>query len=337
MRGQDLSPLRTQNPEPRTQNTALRTQDAELRGVETSQSSVHSPRHSVRSTRWVGALAALGAVSIWGLTFVPSKIALAEMGPLTLAVLRFTLALAIVAAAVWRLHPGSWQARTVPWGTLALLGFTSVTLYYGFQNLGLERTSATEAGLLSGSVPALTAALSALVLKERISRLRSLGIAASIIGVAAVVLAGGNAESGGSVEGDLLVMVGMVAWAFYTLLNKGVGGKIPETLLLAYTMGFGTLFLLPATAVEVAIVGFGPVTPAGWLSVLFLGLLGSGASFFCWNTALRHLDASEAATYINLVPVITVVSAASMLGETLIPAQLLGGALVVLGVYLAGR
>ncbi len=289
------------------------------------------------SHRFTGALAALSAVSIWGLTFVPSKVAMAEMGPLTLAVLRFGIALAVVAAIAHRKGILFTSPKAVSWGTLALLGFTSVTLYYGFQNLGLARTSASEAGLLSGSVPALTALLSALVLKERVSVLRALGIGASIVGVAAVILAGSGSVGGGSVEGDLLVMVGMVAWVFYTLINKGVGGRMPETLFLTYTMGLGTLFLLPATGVEVVLVGFGPVSTAGWLSVLFLGVLGSGASFFCWNAALRYLDASEAATYINLVPVITVLSATLMLGEPLIPVQLLGGALVILGVYLASR
>ncbi|MHB0870406.1 MAG: DMT family transporter [Chloroflexota bacterium] len=289
------------------------------------------------SHRPVGVLAALGAVLIWGLTFVPGKVALAEMGPFTLAVLRFSIALAILLVAALRAHHDPGRLRKLSWGTLALLGLTGVTLYFGLQNLGLARTSASEAGLVSGSVPALTALLSALVLKERLTGLRLLGITASIGGVAAVVLAGGGPGSGGSVDGDLLVLGGAVAWAVYTLLNKRVGGQMPETLLLFYTMALGTLFMLPMAAAEIALAGFGPVSPAGWLSALFLGVGGSAAAFFCWNAALRRLDASEAATYINLVPVVTVLSAALMLGETLAPSQLLGGALVILGVYLASR
>ncbi len=289
------------------------------------------------SDRPAGILAALGAVFIWGLTFVPSKVALAEMGPFTLAVLRFCVALAVIAAVALWVHPHPKGWRKLPWATLALLGFTSVTLYFGLQNLGLARTSASEAGLVSGSVPALTALLSVLVLKERISRLRLLGIGTSIAGVAAVVLAGSGAASGGSIEGDLLVLGGAIAWAFYTLINKGIGGKMPESLLLLYTMAFGTLFMLPGAGIELAGTGFGPVSTAGCLSVLFLGLGGSAASFFCWNAALRRLDATEASTYINLVPVITVISAAILLGEALVPSQLLGGALVILGVFLTSH
>ena len=134
-----------------------------------------------------------------------------------------------------------------------------------------------------------------------------------------------------------MVLGAAAAWAVYTLINKEIGPRLPETVLLFCTMAFGTLFLLPPAVLEIAATGFGPVSLSGLLSVLFLGLLGSGAAFFCWNAALRRLDATEASVYINLVPVVTVLSAAAFLAERPVPVQLLGGALVILGVYLAGR
>jgi drug/metabolite transporter (DMT)-like permease len=283
-----------------------------------------------------GVLAALAAVLIWGLTFVPSKVAMAEMGPFTLAALRFCLALAILIPALSRSDLRAATLRTLPWRTLAALGFTGVALYFGLQNLGLARTSATEAGLISGSVPAVTAALSALVLRERLRPLRIGGIAGSIAGVAVMIL-GSSPTGGGSLAGDLLMLAGTLAWAAYTLINKEIGGKLPETLLLVSTMAFGVVFLAPAAAIEVMATGFGPISTATWLSVIFLGFGGSAAAFFCWNAALRRLDASEASTYINLVPLVTVVSAASMLGEQLTVSQVIGGAMVIAGVYLAGR
>lgn len=292
--------------------------------------------HRAPRSRLAGTAAALGAVFIWGLTFVPSKIALAEMGPFTLAALRFCVALAILLPTLSRSRLSSDELRQLPWRTLATLGFTGVALYFGFQNLGLARTSATEAGLISGSVPAVTAALSALVLRERLPIPRILGIAGSMAGVAVMIL-GSSPSGGGSLAGDLLMLVSAVAWAIYTLTNKEIGGKVPDGFLLVSTIAFGALFLAPAAVFEVATAGFGPISLDGWLSVLFLGLGGSAAAFFCWNAALRRLDASEASTYINLVPLVTVLSAALMLGERPAPSQLLGGALVIAGVYLAGR
>lgn len=290
---------------------------------------------SPASHRLVGIAAAAGAVLIWGLTFVPTKVALAEVPPFTLAVLRFLIALAILVPLDARFGAAR-RYRNLPRATLMAMGFTGVALYFGFQNLGMARTSATDAGLISGSVPAVTAALSAAVLRERLGALRSAGIAASMAGVAVMVL-GSSTAGGGSLEGDLILLGGPLSWAVYTLLSKRIGGSVPNVTLLVTTMAFGTLLLLPAAFVELATAGFGPLSAEGWLSILFLGIAGSAASFFCWNAALRHLDASEAAVYINLVPLVAVLSAVLMLGEQLTIPQLLGGALVLLGVYLAGR
>lgn len=314
--------------------TRPETRDSRLATQDRSPSSVPRPP-APASGRIAGIAAAMGAVVIWGLTFVPSKVAMAEMGPFTLAVLRFGIALAVLLPLLARGERGT-DLRRLPRGTLALLGFTGVALYFALQNLGLARTSATDAGLISGSVPAVTAALSAIVLGERLGPLRILGISGSVAGVAVMVL-GSASAGGGSLEGDLLLLGAPFAWAAYTLLNKRTGGTVSEMMLLVSTMAFGVIFLLPPAALEVAVAGFGPVSMGGWLSVLFLGLGGSAASFFLWNAALRRLDAAEASTYINLVPLVTVVSAALMLGERLTLPQVAGGALVILGVYLAGR
>lgn len=296
---------------------------------------ISNTHHPTPSAHLVGVAAAISCVLIWGVTFVPSKVALGEMGPFTLAVLRFAVALAVLIPIALR-SPVPVEVRSLPWRDLTVLGLTGVAFYFGFQNLGLARTTATEAGLISGSVPAVTAALSAVVLRERMGGLRLLGIGGSIAGVAVMVLAG-SSLGGGSMEGNLLMLVCPVAWAVYTLLNKRIGGSLPEIVILVCTMAIGTLFLLPGAVVELAVSGFGPVSAGGWLSVVFLGLGGSAAAFFCWNAALRRLDASEAATYINLTPLVSVVAAGLFLGEHLAPPQILGGAMVILGVYLAGR
>lgn len=179
------------------------------------------------SDRTTGALAALGAVFIWGLTFAPSKLALAEMGPFTLASLRFLLAL-IVVGAIALPQVRQVSLRRLPWPTLSLLGLTGIALYFGFQNLSLARTSATDAGLIAGAVPAITAAMSAVVLRERVSPVRVAGIATSILGVAAVVLASEAGGEPGSLAGNLLMLAAALSWGFYTLLNKDVGESCPR-------------------------------------------------------------------------------------------------------------
>lgn len=288
------------------------------------------------ASRFPGSLYAFGAVLIWGFTFVPSKLALVELGPFTLAVLRFAVALLVLVTIVRSRQSRPARPARDSYPSLVLMGVTGVALFFGFQNLALGRTSATDAGLISGSVPAFTAAASGLLLKERLGPVRLTGIALSIAGVATMVLS--SASSGGSsLEGDLLMLGAVLAWVVYTLVLKRAGETVPEAQLLVYTMAVGLVCLLPVAGFEVIQTGVAPVSLTAWLSVLFLGVAGSAGAFFCWNAAVRNLDATEASTYINLVPPVTVVSAALFLGETLGVAQGAGGALVLLGVYLAGR
>lgn len=107
--------------------------------------------------------------------------------------------------------------------------------------------------------------------------------------------------------------------------------------IVAYSSLAGALLLLPAAAYDLATRPPAGLSPAAWLAVLYLGLGCSVLAYLLWQSALRHLDASQAVSFLNLIPVVGVASAALALGETLLPGQLLGGALVLLGVWLVAR
>src|SRR5262245_6205119 len=82
---------------------------------------------------------------------------------------------------------------------------------------------------------------------------------------------------------------------------------------------------------------FGRLSPSGWLAVLFLGLLCSGAGYLFWYGALARVDASRVAAFLYLEPLVTLGAAALLLGETIGVATLAGGALLVAGVVLVQR
>ena len=97
----------------------------------------------------------------------------------------------------------------------------------------------------------------------------------------------------------------------------------------------GALFLLPLALIESG----GPMLPSisarGWLSIVYLGVVSSAMANLLYNRSLAHLEANQAATFINLVPIVGVVVAVLFLGEPLIGWQLAGGAVTLLGVWLA--
>src|SRR5262245_46429080 len=79
---------------------------------------------------------------------------------------------------------------------------------------------------------------------------------------------------------------------------------------------------------------FGRLSPSGWLAVLFLGLLCSGAGYLFWYGALERVSATRVAAFLYLEPLVTLAAAVALLGEPVIPATVVGGALLIGGVLL---
>ena len=280
--------------------------------------------------------ALLVTVLIWGTTFVATKVALREVPPFALSLLRFLLGLLVLLPLAWSEQRRS--RRPLPWPELFLAGLLGGFLYFTLQNVGLVYTTAAKASLIVTSVPAFTALLSAIFLAERTSRLRAAGVVASMLGVAVIVAAGGDELwAGGTLWGDLLMLGCALTWAIYTVQAKSLERRVPPAVLSAASVGFGALFLLPFTAWE----GWGQPWPAptatAWAAIAYLGLVASAAPFLLWNLALKSVDAGEAAVYTNVVPLVAVASAVLFLNESLTANQLLGGVVVVLGVRAASR
>jgi drug/metabolite transporter (DMT)-like permease len=277
----------------------------------------------------------------WGGTFVAGKWAVSEAPPLFVAFLRFAIASVVLFALVALRFRMRGERFPVPkgrgkWAGLFSLGLTGVFLYNYIFLVGLSWTTATNGSLIVAFNPLLTAVLSALWLKERVRTVQAAGLFLALLGVGGIV-------TNGSIEvlrrlsfnpGDLLMLGAPLAWALYTILGKKVLAWCPPLPATAYASLFGTLLLLPAAALEGSLLtGAARLSVYGWMSVLQLALLGTVAGFTWWYEGVEALGAARAAAFVNLVPLFGVLLAALILGERMAWSQLLGGILVVAGVY----
>ena len=162
--------------------------------------------------------AAVGMTFAFALSFVATKTALKGFEPLLLALLRFTLAGAILWV-VWRLRPVREPVTRRTLGRLALVGFVSLTVYFSFENMGIARTSASQAAILIATIPIFVALIGAFQPAERPSGRQWAGILLSFAGIVALVLAAGGA-GGGSLTGNLLVLAASVSAGVYSLLAR---------------------------------------------------------------------------------------------------------------------
>lgn len=286
----------------------------------------------------VPSLALVTVMTIFGLTFIAIKIALQDLGPYTLAFYRFVIAtIALSLAGVWKRI--KIDTKRLPWARLALMGLLGVTLFFALQNLALTYTTASNASLILSSIPAVTAIVSSLMLDETISQARTASIGVSMIGVSLIILGGpeDTLSLGSGMLGDFLILLCALLWACYTVIGRSLAGHLPYLTITLSSTAFGTIFLGPLSAYEYLTYSPMNISQPTIIALLFLGLVASALAFLLYNFAVSQVEASEAAIYVNLSPVITVCAANLILHETLTILQLVGGIVVLSSLYLAGK
>ena len=277
-----------------------------------------------------GPAALLLAMLIWGGTLVVTKSLLEGLGPATLLSVRFLVAFLCLAPFAYR---RGFRMRDLVRREFVLFGLTGIVLHNGLETWGLRYTSPGSAALIVAGIPAVTVALSRLFLQESLPRARALGVALSVAGV--VLVTRPPAGSGAlELAGNLLVFGGAVAWAVYTIQGKKMSVRVPAIVGTTAGTGAALLFLMPAAVVESWGRGVPAIGMADVTGLLYLGLGASAAAYALWNFALEHVDASVAAPYVNLVPIIGL-ALAIMLGESLTPLDAAAGATVAAGVWLS--
>jgi drug/metabolite transporter (DMT)-like permease len=215
------------------------------------------------------------------------------------------------------------------------MGLIGVVLYYAVFNYSLVYTSAAQGALVQSCIPAMTALVAVVWLREHASALRWTGIALSMVGVL-IVFSGSAAQSGGaSLLGNVLMFVSSVLWGVYTSMAKRVA-TFDAIQVTAGIIGAGALMLLPLAGFEIAAEGVPQIDMRGWLGMAYLGAGASGLAYMMYSAALKHLDASEAGVYTNLIPIVGVITGV-VLGEPLSLRAIVGGAVVLVGVWMTSR
>ena len=281
--------------------------------------------------------AAVGMTVAFGLSFVATKYALRGFEPLLLALLRFSLAGGILWV-VWRLRRGPERVSRGELGRLALLGFVSLTVYFSFENLGIARTSASEAAILIAAIPLFVVVLNTFTLREHTTARQWGGIALSFAGIAALMLLGGGSGAGGaggsSLAGNLLVLAASLSAGVYSILARRLLVSRPALFVTTFQNLFGALFMFPLAIAEAALVGARRPTQGAVGGLLFLTVVCSITAYLLLNYAFRFIAASKVAVFINLTPIVAVAGAYALLGERFAPGQAVAAVVVVVGVWL---
>lgn len=283
-------------------------------------------------------LALLVMVLIWAVNFSVIKVGLAEIPPLAFNALRFPFAALAVYLLLRRRGPVPLpRAEDVP--RIIGLGLLGNVAYQFFFIFGMDNTRAGNASVLLASTPILTAILSVALRHERSEARLWTGAAATVLGMAVVVMGGSPEVATGSetVAGDLLMVGASMIWATYTVGGREVVGRYGSIAVTAWTLWVGTLGLVLAGLPSLAALEWTAVSAAAWASVVYAGVLGIGMAYVLWYHGVRNIGSTRTATFANLVPVVALAVAWAWLNEVPTAWQLVGAGVIIGGVTLARR
>jgi drug/metabolite transporter (DMT)-like permease len=269
---------------------------------------------------------------LWGGNFIVGKTLVDHASPATLTILRWAIAIICLIPLVWwkekKLIPP--KESILP---LFLMGITGVALFQALQFMALEKTSATNVGLISTLNMFSIAAFSFFFLKEKLNSLQFLSMIVSLFGVL-VVLSKGNFELLISLRlntGDLYMMAAVGMWGIYSVCSKWAMATVTPMMSILYSGIFGLLVLLPFTVSDFNVTN---VNASFVQSILYTGLVSTVLCMVLWNIGVNKLGPSTSGLFLNFNPIFTAILAFAFLEEKMTWIQAAGIAIVITGCFL---
>lgn len=289
----------------------------------------------------------LFVVIVWGGSFVAARMILysdraevATLSPTMLATVRFMLASAFFLPILFRQHRKVQPLTPADIPMFLLLGQLGISLYFWLQYTGVQLTNAgISAVIVVGLIPLTTMLISGLTLREPLGGKRALALALGAIGVVVVASQRGVqvAMESGFLFGTICLIANALCFSIYSTLIRGIRARYPSLTVTAGMTIAGTLGLLLLSLVTEDWGTLAALSVDQWLSILYLAVVCSVLAYFFYNYALTKIEATQAAVWIYLEPVVAVVLGVFMLGETVTLHTILGGLVILASLLLTQR
>lgn len=289
-------------------------------------------------------LSLLSVVFLWGTSFAVSKIGLHVLSPLNLAGLRFLTA-SVIFGLILSFQKVNQKIERQDILQLIVMGFMSITSYFYIQYTGLLYTTSINASLLLATSPLWTTVLGVIMRQEQIKLKAISGMLLAFFGVTLVISKGNPVTlfTSKTLYGDLLLLSNAGVWAIYTLYGKRIMLKYSPFTAVAYIHIFGTFMLLPIILIPnplnpVTLLEQGSaLTLPTMLAVLYLAVLCSVYAYYMWFQGIAQIGAIRTASFYYISPLFALMAGIWLLNETMTPLMLLGGCMVITGVFLTNK
>ena len=271
---------------------------------------------------------------LWGFNVVAIKVIVEEFPAVTITSLRIFIA-AIVVWLILGLQKDIRLPKRKEFIFILLATFTGVVGHHYFLSVGLTETTASNSGLILGTVPLTTSILAAIMLKERLSALRIIGLFIGLIGVSVIVLhgAGDHLAING---GDVYIAFAVITQALSFIFIKQTSETMKASLITGYMLLIGSFFLFLISLVmepgQLPLLKDG--TAIAWGAFLISGILATGIGHYLYNNAIPHIGPGRVSIFNNMTPFFALIGSSLFLNEKILPVQILAFILIVVSVIL---
>jgi drug/metabolite transporter (DMT)-like permease len=275
-----------------------------------------------------------GMAICFGGTWVAGAVAVDAAPPFTIAAVRFGIASILLFAWARLTRRPLSPLRRSDWPMVAGLGVTAVAGYNWLFLTGLTLAPASDGAIIvPGLAPVFTAVIAGAVLGERLGVRGAIGLAVAAIGLFLVVNpAGGTDER--RLLGDLMFISGAALWGVYSVLARIASRRFSAVSATLYGTALGTVILVPPALLEGGVGRLAAAPPEALVSIAYLAVFGTVAAFVLLNMGVARIGAARASAFALLVPVVGVLSSVALLDESLGPLTLVGGVIVLAGLWL---
>lgn len=272
----------------------------------------------------------------WGANAIFGRLAVGEVSPMVLVMLRWLLALALLALVGHRQIRHDWPVLRAHLPFLSAMGALGFTGFNAVYYVAAHYTTAVNIGIIQGSIPMFVLIGAFAVFRTRVTGLQIAGVVVTMLGVLMVGTGGdlGRIAALAINRGDLLMVLACLFYAGYTV---GLNRRPPVGALGLFTVLAGSALLasLPLVALEAALGRFQMPTATGWTIIVLVVLFPSFLAQLFFLRGVALIGPGRAGVFINLVPVFASILAVAILGESFAAFQAVALALVLGGIWLS--
>ncbi len=293
-----------------------------------------------RKNQIIGNIAALIPNIIFGFSFLFSKIALGFAHPLIILSVRFTVAFTTLNI-LWAFGVVKINFKGKKTGKILLMAVCQPLLYFIFELYGIGNTSSGVSGVIISLVPIAVIIISSIFLREAPTIRQTVFLAVSLIGLVVISIASNN-QGKNTFIGIMLLLGAVLCAAGFNILSRSEAEKfspVERTYMMFFVgaVGFNVISGVALGKNYLTELHKAAVSYEFWLAIAYLAVLSSVVAFLVYNYATTKISAIRAASYSNVITVVSVLAGVLILGESLTITQIICCMLIIVGVYGANK